>query len=111
MGYVYLTLAIAAEIVGTTALKASDELTNLVPSIVAFIGYGVSLVFLALVLRTIPVGIAYAIWAGVGIAAISVIGFFAFKQPLDFAAILGITLIVSGVVVINIFSKTATNPL
>ena len=110
MGYVYLSLAIAAEIVGTTALKASNEFTNLVPSIVAFIGYGVSLVFLALVLRTIPVGIAYAIWAGVGIAAISVIGFAVFRQPLDFPAILGITLIVSGVVVINVFSQTATNP-
>ena len=102
MGYVYLTLAIAAEIVGTTALKASNEFTNLVPSIVAFVGYGVSLVFLALVLRTIPVGIAYAIWAGVGIAAISVIGFAIFRQPLDFPAILGITLIISGVVVINV---------
>ena len=72
MGYIYLSLAIAAEIVGTTALKASNEFTNLVPSVVAFVGYGISLVFLALVLRTIPVGIAYAIWAGVGIAAISV---------------------------------------
>ena len=111
MGYVYLSLAIAAEIVGTTALKASNEFTKLVPSIVAFVGYGVSLVFLALVLRTIPVGIAYAIWAGVGIAAISVIGFLVFKQALDFPAILGIAMITAGVVVINVFSKTATNPI
>ena len=110
MGYVYLSLAIVAEIVGTTALKASNEFTNLVPSIVAFIGYGISLVFLALVLRTIPVGIAYAIWAGVGIAAISVIGFLVFKQALDFPAVLGIGLIISGVVIINVFSNTATNP-
>lgn len=111
MGYVYLSLAIAAEIVGTTALKASEEFTKLVPSVVALVSYGVSLFLLALVLRTIPVGIAYAIWAGVGIAAISAIGFLAFKQPLDFPAILGISLIVSGVVVINVFSKTATNPI
>ena len=110
MGYVYLCLAIAAEIIGTSALKASNEFTRLVPSIVAFSGYGISLFFLALVLRTIPVGIAYAIWAGVGIAAISLIGVFAFKQPIDFPAILGIALITSGVVVINVFSQTATNP-
>lgn len=110
MGYVYLCLAIVAEIVGTTALKASNEFTRLVPGIVALAGYGISLFFLALVLRTIPVGIAYAIWAGVGIAAISLIGVFVFRQPIDFPAILGITLIVSGVVVINVFSQTAKNP-
>ena len=111
MGYVYLSLAIAAEIVGTTALKASEVFTKPVPSFVAFAGYGVSLIFLALVLRTIPVGIAYAIWAGVGIAAISVVGFVAFKQSLDFPAIIGIALITAGVVVINVFSKTASNPI
>ena len=110
MGYVYLCLAIAAEIVGTTALKASNEFTRLIPTIVAFAGYGISLFFLALVLRTIPVGIAYAIWAGVGIAAISLIGVFFFKQPIDFPAIFGIAMIASGVVIINVFSQTATNP-
>ena len=111
MGYIYLTLAIAAEIVGTTALKASEVFSKPVPSVVAFAAYGVSLIFLALVLRTIPVGIAYAIWAGVGIGAISVVGFVVFEQVLDFPAILGIALITAGVVVINVFSKTATNPL
>ena len=110
MAYVYLALAIAAEIVGTSALKASDVFSKPIPSVIAFVGYGVSLIFLALVLRAIPVGIAYAIWAGVGIAAISVVGFVVFKQALDFPAILGIALITTGVVVINVFSKTATNP-
>ena len=111
MAYVYLSLAIVAEIVGTSALKASEEFTKLVPSVVAVVGYLVALYLLSLVLRTIPVGIAYAIWAGVGIALISLVGFVVFRQPLDLPAITGIALITAGVIVINVFSKTATNPL
>ena len=111
MAHVYLLLAIVAEIIGTSALKAADGFTKIVPSTVAVVGYLVSLYFLSLALRTIPVGIAYALWAGVGIALISLIGYFVFRQPLDFPAISGIALIAAGVIVINLFSTTATNPL
>lgn len=108
MPYVYLAIAILAEVVGTSALKAADGFTKLRPSLVVIVGYGVSFYFLSLALQTIPVGIAYAIWSGVGVALITLIGWSVFKQKLDAAALLGIALIVGGVVVIQMSSAGAT---
>lgn len=107
MAYLYLIIAIVAEVIATSALKASEEFTQLVPSIIVVIGYGVAFYCLSLVLKTIPVGIAYAIWSGLGVVLIALVGLVVFNQKLDLAAIVGMLLIVSGVVVINLFSKTA----
>jgi small multidrug resistance pump len=104
--FVYLAIAIVAEVVGTSALKAADGFTAWQPSLIVAIGYGVSFYFLSLALRTIPVGIAYAIWSGVGIVLISVIAWVAYRQALDLAAMVGIGLIVAGVCVIQLFSRT-----
>ena len=109
MGYVYLFFAIVAEIIGTTALKASHQFTKLVPSIIVFIGYGIAFYLLSLVLKTVPVGIAYAIWCGVGIVFITLIGTFFFKERLDIPAFIGIGLIIAGVMVINLFSKVSAH--
>ncbi|MDQ8031723.1 DMT family transporter [Bordetella genomosp. 1] len=105
--WVYLGVAIIAEIVATSALKSSEGFSRLLPSVITVLGYGVAFYFLSLTLREIPVGVAYAIWSGVGIVLISLVGVVLFRQTLDLAAILGMTLIVAGVVVINLFSKTA----
>lgn len=106
MGYLYLTIAIIAEVIATNALKASEEFTKLVPSIIVVVGYGAAFYFLALVLQVIPVGIAYAIWAGMGIVLVAIVAALVFKQIPDVPAIVGMVLIISGVVVINVFSKT-----
>ncbi len=102
-----LVIAIAAEVVGTAALKASDGFTRPFYSALAIGGYGAALYFLSFALREIPVGVAYAIWSGVGVAAISLIGAVAFGQRLDAAAVLGVGLIVAGVVVLNTMSNAA----
>jgi len=107
MAYLFLAIAIVAEVIATSALKASDEFTRLVPSMVVVVGYGAAFYFMTLVIRTIPLGITYAIWSGLGIVLIAAVGFFYYKQTLDLAAIIGMGLIVSGVVVINVFSNTA----
>jgi small multidrug resistance pump len=106
MGYLYLAIAIIAEVAATSALKASEEFTKLIPSLIVVIGYGVAFYLLTLVLRTIPLGIAYALWAGVGIILVALLGAILYKQILDLPAAIGIVLIVAGVVVINVFSKT-----
>ena len=106
MNHLYLIAAICAEVAGTTALKASEGFTRLVPSLIVMLAYGVAF-FLALTLRTIPVGVAYAIWSGCGIVLISAIGWVFYRQTLDWPAIAGITLILAGVVLINLFSETA----
>jgi small multidrug resistance pump len=106
MPFLYLAVAIFAEVIGTSALKASNGFTVWLPSLVVVAGYGVSFYFLSLALRAIPVGVAYAIWSGVGIVLISVIGWALFRQRLDAAALVGIGLIISGVVVIQLFSTT-----
>jgi len=107
MSWIYLAVAIAAEIVATTTLKASDGFSRLYPSVITVIGYGLSFYCLAVALRVIPVGIAYAVWSGAGIVAISLIGYVIFKQALDTAALIGIGLIVTGVLVLNVFSESA----
>ena len=106
MAYFYLALAIVAEVAATSALKASDEFTKLVPSLIVIAGYGVAFYLLALVLRAIPLGITYAVWAGLGIVLVAVVGAILYRQIPDFPAIIGMGLIVAGVVVINVFSKT-----
>lgn len=104
MNWIYLVLAISAEIIATTALKSSDGFTRLWPSVLAATGYGIAFYFLALTLRSIPVGIAYAIWSGAGVVAITIIGYYRFQQQLDAASMTGIGLIVAGVIVIQLFS-------
>jgi small multidrug resistance pump len=94
--YLYFSVAIMLEVIGTSALKASDSFTRLLPSLLTVVAYAGSFLFLALTLRTIPVGIAYAAWAGLGIVLIAAIGCLWFKQPLDFPAIIGLALIIGG---------------
>ena len=109
MAYLYLTIAIVAEVIATNALKASEGFTRLVPSIVVVVGYGAAFYFLALVLKVIPVGIAYAIWAGMGIVLVAIVAAIVFKQVPDLPAIIGMLLIISGVVIINVFSQTISH--
>ena len=104
--YIYLAIAILSEVIATTALKASDGFTNSLPSTVVVVGYGVSFYCLSVVLKTMPVGIAYAIWAGLGIVLITVAGLLFYNQKLDLPSLLGMSLIIIGVVVINVFSKS-----
>ena len=103
MHWLYLAIAIVAEVVGTTFLKSAAGFTRLLPSLAVVAGYGTAFFFLSLVLKSIPVGIAYAIWSGIGIALISLIGWFYYDQRLDLPSIFGICLIMAGVVVINLF--------
>lgn len=107
MDYFYLGLAIVCEVIGTTFLKTTNGFTVLVPSIVVALGYGAAFYFLSLSLQTIPVGIAYAVWAGLGIVLISLVSWLVNQQRLDIGAIVGITLIIVGVVVVKLFSKMA----
>lgn len=102
--WVFLGVAILAEVVATSALKASDGFSRAVPSIIVVAGYVCAFYFLSLTLRTIPVGIAYAIWSGLGIVLVSLIGLFVFGQRLDAPALIGMGLIVAGVLVMNVFS-------
>lgn len=107
MTYLYLAIAIVAEVIGTSALKAAEGFTRPLPSLVVVVGYGTAFYFLSLALKVIPVGIAYAIWSGVGVALITLIGWLLFKQRLDAPALLGLALIVAGVAVIHFFSGAA----
>ena len=105
--WVYLITAIVSEVIATSALKASTGFTKPLPSVVVVIGYLVSFYFLSLTLKTIPVGIAYAIWSGVGVVLISVVAWLLYGQRLDLPALIGMGLIISGVMIINLFSNTA----
>ena len=107
MHWFFLGAAILFETIGTTALQASQQFSRLVPSVVVVVAYGVSFYLLAIVLKFIPVGIAYAIWSGLGICFIAAIGYIAFGQRLDLPAVIGITMIIAGIMVINLFSDTA----
>jgi small multidrug resistance pump len=109
MAYLYLALAILSEVIATSALKASEEFTKLVPSIIVLIGYGAAFYFMTLVLRTIPIGITYAVWSGVGIVLIAVVGAIFYKEIPDLPAVIGMGLIMSGVIVIHLFSNTVTH--
>ena len=109
MQWFYLAIAIASEVVATSALKAAEGFTRLVPSVLVVVGYSLAFYFLSLVLNTIPLGVTYAIWSGAGIALVTVIGWTVYHQVLDLAGIIGIGLIVAGVVVLSIFSKTGAH--
>lgn len=104
--YIALGVAIVSEVIATSALKASDSFSRLLPTAILVVGYALSLFCLSVALRTIPTGIAYGIWSGVGIVLISAVSWVVFRQHLDTPAILGLGLIVAGVVVVNLFSKT-----
>jgi small multidrug resistance pump len=106
MNWIYLAVAILAEVTATSALKSTRGFTRLGPSLVVLAGYGVAFVFLSLTLRTIPVGVAYAIWSGAGIVLIAIVAYVVHRQSLDAPALIGISLILAGVVVINLFSKS-----
>ncbi len=108
MGYWYLAIAIVAEVLATSALKESQGFSKLLPTLLVMAGYGASFYFLSLVLQTIPIGVAYALWAGLGIVLITIVGAVVFGQKMDLAAILGIALIISGVVVLRVFSSVDT---
>ncbi len=105
--WLFLAVAIAAEVVATSALKASASFTRLVPSLIVAVGYIIAFYFLTLALRTIPVGVAYAIWSGVGVFLVTLIAWWFYGQRLDAPGLAGIALIVAGVLVLNLFSRTA----
>jgi small multidrug resistance pump len=109
MGYWYLTIAIIAEVLATSALKESEGFSRLVPSLIVVAGYGASFYFLSLVLQTIPIGVAYALWAGLGIGLITIVGVVMFGQKMDLPAVIGIALIISGVFVLRVFSSYASH--
>lgn len=105
----YIFIAIVGEVVGTSALKSANNFTNPIPSVVVVLGYGIAFYFLALALKTIPVGLAYAVWAGLGIVLVALIAWIVHGQALDFWAFIGIVLIVGGVLVLNLLSKVSTH--
>jgi small multidrug resistance pump len=107
--YVYLVVAIGFEVIATTALKETNGFTRVLPSAVAIVGYGLAFFFLSLTLRAMPVGIMYAVWSGAGIVLITAIGWVVFRQTLDLPAIIGIVLILAGVLIINLFSRTVAH--
>jgi len=109
MKYLYLTLAILLEVTGSGFMKTSDGFSKVLPTTVTIVSYIACFFFLSQALKFIPLGIAYAIWAGLGIVLTAVVSVVIFKQPLDVSAIIGIVLILSGVVVMNAFSKTAVH--
>ena len=106
LNYVYLVTAVILEVIATSALKQTNGFTRLLPSLVAISGYALAFYFLSLTLRTMPVGVVYAIWCGAGIVFITAIGWVWFRQALDLPALLGMGLIMAGVIVINLFSRT-----
>lgn len=109
MPYLYLIGAIVAEVVATTTLKTSEGFTKFWPSVVVVVGYAIAFYLLSLVLKSIPTGVAYAIWSGVGVVLIALAAWLLQGQKLDAAAMIGMALIVAGVVVMNLFSKTAAH--
>ena len=109
MPYLYLAIAVAFETIGTSAMQASQQFTRLWPSVLVIIGYAISFYFMALTLRYMPVGIVYALWSGLGIILIALIGYSIFDQKLDLPAIAGLGLIIAGIVVIQLFSNTTAH--
>jgi len=107
--WIFLSVAIVSEVVATSALKASEGFSRLWPSLIVVVGYAAAFYFLSLTLKTVPVGVAYAIWSGAGVALIALISWLLFGQSLDIPAIIGLLLIVAGVVVLNVFSRTVSH--
>lgn len=108
-GYLYLAVAIVAEVIATSALKSAEGFTRLGPSLLVAAGYGIAFYCLSQVMKTVPVGVAYAIWSGAGIVLIALVGWLVLKQALDLPAVLGMGLIVVGVAVIQLFSRVSTH--
>lgn len=106
MKYLILAIAIVCEVIATSALKASEGFSKPWPSLIVVVGYGIAFYCLSLTLKSIPVGIAYAIWSGLGIVLVSAAGWILYKQKLDTGAIVGMLLIIAGVIVVNVFSKS-----
>lgn len=106
MTYLYLALAIITEVAATSALKASAEFTNLIPSLIVVAGYGISFYLMTLVLRVVPIGVTYAVWSGLGIVLVAIVGAFLYKEIPDIPAIIGMGLIILGVLIIHVFSKS-----
>lgn len=109
MGYLYLAIAVVAEVIATSALKASEEFTKLWPSVIVVIGYSVAFYLLSLCLRTIPLGVTYALWSGLGVFLVTIVGWAYYKETLDLPAIIGISLILAGVFVIRLFSRAGSS--
>lgn len=107
--WLLLTAAIILEVIATSSLKSSEGFTKLVPSMLVLIGYGAAFYLLSLTLKSIPVGVAYAIWSGLGIVLVTLVAWFMHGQRVDFWGALGLGLIIAGVVVLNLFSKTSTH--
>ncbi|MGP1718061.1 MAG: DMT family transporter [Methylophilus sp.] len=107
--WLFLAIAIISEITATSSLKASEGFTRVIPSVVVVIGYALSFYFLSLTLKAIPIGIAYAIWAGLGIVLLAIVGWVFYGQQLDAAALIGISFILTGVLIMNLFSKTVSH--
>lgn len=108
-GWLLLTVAIVSEVIATSALKASEGFTRLVPSCIVVVGYGVAFYFLSLALKSLPVGIAYAAWAGLGIVLVSAVAWIIYGEKLDAWAFVGIGLILSGIMVLNLFSRAGAH--
>lgn len=109
MAYFYLAIAVLAEVVATSLLKTTEGFTRWLPSLFVVLGYGCAFYFLTLTLDSIPVGVSYAIWSGVGIVLITIAAMFLYNQKPDLPAVIGLALIVSGVVVLNLFSKMSAH--
>lgn len=107
MHYLYLMAAVLAETIGTTALQASQQFSRLIPSLIVVVAYGTSFFLMSLTLRIMPVGIVYAIWSGLGIVLIALIGFLVFGQRIDLPAMFGMGLIIAGILVIHLFSASS----
>lgn len=107
--HLILLLAIVAEVVATSALKASENFTRPIPSLLVVAGYSTAFFLLSITLKTLPIGVAYAIWSGVGTALVAVVGWLYYRQSLDLPAILGLTLIIAGTLILNLFSKVSTH--
>ena len=109
MDKIYLAVAIISEVIATSALKSSQGFTQMTPSIIVILGYGIAFFMLSLVLKTMDVGIAYAVWAGLGIVLVAIVSAVMFKQVPDLPSIIGMALIIGGVFVINVYSKSAVH--
>ena len=107
--WIYLALAIGSEVLATSSLKSTEGFTKLWPSMFVLVGYSAAFYFLSMTLDTIPIGVAYAIWSGVGVAAITLVSIFVFDQKIDTAGVIGITLIVIGVIVLRLFSESGVD--
>ena len=105
MNWLFLSIAIVSEVIATSALKASNGFTRLVPSLAVVLGYASAFYFLSLTIRTIPIGVTYAVWSGVGIVLVAIIGWLVYGQKLDLPAVAGMALIIAGILVLNLFSK------